>query len=160
MSSTRLLVSMKRNVLERVAQEPAPGKRLSAHRIVWLGLGVAALFGAGAGAAFALGVISGAARGHDDIDNGCRERAAVRIGAQRYAVTAGQPASRYGLDLWYPGRSHADVGALYDRGRCGGSDPVGVRRRDRDPEALRNPRRRRRRVRVVERRAHERPVRH
>ena len=42
---------------------------------------------------------------------------------------------------------------------CGGSDPLGVGRRHRDSEARRNPRRRRQRVRVVERRADERPVR-
>ena len=95
---TRLLVSMKRNVLERVAQEPAPGKRLSAHRIAWLGLGVAALFGAGAGAAFALGVISAP---QEDSATSATDAASAPPTASapiEYAVTAGQPASRYGLD--------------------------------------------------------------
>ncbi len=96
---TRLLGSMKRNVLERVAQEPAPAKRLSAHRIVWLGLGVAALLGVGAGAAFALGVHHGTGGGHGDLDNGCPDaRGRPHRRPSEYAVTAGQPASRYGLD--------------------------------------------------------------
>ena len=45
---TRLLGSMKRNVLERVAQAPAPSKRKSVRHIFGLGLGVAALLGVGA----------------------------------------------------------------------------------------------------------------
>lgn len=51
---TRLLVSMKRNVLERVAQEPAPAKRMSSRRIFGFGLGLVALLGVGAGTAVAL----------------------------------------------------------------------------------------------------------
>ncbi|MFE5670924.1 hypothetical protein ACFQ58_04850 [Agromyces sp. NPDC056523] len=51
---TRLLVSMKRNVLERAAQEPVPAKQRSIRRIFGFGLGVVALFGVGAGAAVAL----------------------------------------------------------------------------------------------------------
>ncbi|MEI5585066.1 MULTISPECIES: hypothetical protein [unclassified Agromyces] len=51
---TRLLVSMKRNVLERAAQEPAPARRMSTRRLLGFGLGVAALLGVGAGAAVAL----------------------------------------------------------------------------------------------------------
>ena len=95
---TRLLVSMKRNVLERVAQEPAPGKRLSAHRIVWLGLGVAALFGAGAGAAFALGVISAPQGDTATSTTDAASAPPTASAPSEYAVTAGQPASRYGLD--------------------------------------------------------------
>ncbi len=95
---TRLLVSMKRNVLERVAQEPAPEKRLSAHRIVWLGLGVAALFGAGAGAAFALGVISAPQGDTTTSTTDAASAPPTASAPSEYAVTAGQPASRYGLD--------------------------------------------------------------
>ena len=51
---TRLLVSMKRNVLEQVAQEPAPAKRRSSRRILGFGLGLTALLGVGAGTAVAL----------------------------------------------------------------------------------------------------------
>lgn len=51
---TRLLVSMKRNVLEQVAQEPAPAKQMSSRRIFGFGLGLVALLGVGAGTAVAL----------------------------------------------------------------------------------------------------------
>jgi hypothetical protein len=51
---TRLLVTMKRNVLEQVAQEPAPAKRMSSRRILGFGVGLVALLGVGAGAAVAL----------------------------------------------------------------------------------------------------------
>lgn len=57
---TRLLVSMKQNVLERVANEPAPApaKRAPrADRIIGLTLGVVLLLGVGTGAAFAFGVV-------------------------------------------------------------------------------------------------------
>lgn len=55
---TRLLVSMKRNILEQVAREAAAASRKrSTHRVIGLSLGVVLLAGAGAGAAFALGVV-------------------------------------------------------------------------------------------------------
>lgn len=55
---TRLLVTMKRNVLEQVAHEPAAEKRPgSTSGIVALGVGVTLLLGLGAGAAFALGIL-------------------------------------------------------------------------------------------------------
>jgi hypothetical protein len=57
---TRLLVSMKQNVLEQVANEPAPAldKRMPrADRIIGLTLGVVLLLGVGTGAAFAFGVV-------------------------------------------------------------------------------------------------------
>lgn len=54
---TRMLVSMKRNVLEQVAKEPAPDKRASrADRIVGGVLAAALLAGVAAGAAFVFGV--------------------------------------------------------------------------------------------------------
>jgi hypothetical protein len=95
---TRLLVSMKRNVLEQVAQEPAPAKRMSLRRMLGLGLGVTALFGIGAGAAFALGVIS--APQEDSATSTTDAPTAPPTASPRveYSVTAGQPASRYGLD--------------------------------------------------------------
>ncbi len=131
---TRLLVSMKRNVLEQVAQEPAPAKRMSVRRMLGLGLGVTALFGVGAGAAFALGVISAPQEDSATLDDGCLERAADPLRRESStSVTAGQPASRYGLDCGTPGRSHPGVRPLRDRGRCDRSDHLGVRRRDRDP---------------------------
>ena len=95
---TRLLTSMKRNVLERVAQEPAPAKRMSVRRMFGIGLGVAALFGVGAGAAFALGVMSAP---QEETATATTDAPSARPTASapiEYAVTAGQPASRYGLD--------------------------------------------------------------
>ena len=54
---TRMLVSMKRNVLEQVASEPAPAKRSSrADRIVGGVLAAALLAGVAAGAAFVFGI--------------------------------------------------------------------------------------------------------
>lgn len=100
---TRLLVSMKRNVLEQVAQEPAPAKRMSTRRILGFGLGVAALFGVGAGAAFALGVLTGpqeedSATPATDTPSSAPSASPTVPPPSDYAVTAGQPASRYGLD--------------------------------------------------------------
>ena len=100
---TRLLGSMKRNVLERVAQEPAPSKRKSVRHIFGLGLGVAALLGVGAGAAFALGVITApeedaATVATDAPNTPSTESRPTAPATSEYAVTAGQPASRYGLD--------------------------------------------------------------
>ncbi|TYL54012.1 hypothetical protein [Agromyces mariniharenae] len=93
----RLLVSMKRNVLERVAQEPAPARRMSTHRILGLGLGVAALFGVGAGAAFALGMFTGPQEDPTTTTDAATAPPSAPAPSE-YAVTAGQPASRYGLD--------------------------------------------------------------
>ncbi|MFD4420077.1 hypothetical protein ACFWN7_01045 [Agromyces sp. NPDC058484] len=100
---TRLLVSMKRNVLERVAQEPAPATRKSVRRIFGLGLGVAALLGVGAGAAFALGVITApeedaATVATDAPNTPSTASQPTEPATSEYAVTPGQPASRYGLD--------------------------------------------------------------
>ncbi|WP_448811209.1 hypothetical protein [Agromyces bauzanensis] len=54
---TRMLVSMKRSVLQQVANEPAPAKRTSrADRIVGVVLAAALLVGVAAGAAFVFGV--------------------------------------------------------------------------------------------------------
>ncbi|WP_448006173.1 hypothetical protein [Agromyces bauzanensis] len=54
---TRMLVSMKRSVLEQVAKEPAPAKRTSrADRIVGIVLAAALLVGVAAGAAFVFGI--------------------------------------------------------------------------------------------------------
>lgn len=92
---TRLLVSMKRNVLEQVAQEPAPAKRMSTRRMLGLGLGVTALFGIGAGAAFALGVITAP---QEDAATSTTDAPSAPPAPIEYSVTAGQPASRYGLD--------------------------------------------------------------
>ena len=94
----RLLVTMKRNVLERVAQEPAPAKRMSIRRILGLGLGVVALFGVGAGAAFAIGVLS--APKEDSAASATVAPSALPTAPTplEYSVTPGQPASRYGLD--------------------------------------------------------------
>ena len=88
---TRLLVSMKRNVLEQVAQEPAPAKRMSTRRMLGLGLGVTALFGIGAGAAFALGVITAP---QEDAATSTTDAPSSPPAPSEYAVTAGQPASR------------------------------------------------------------------
>jgi hypothetical protein len=95
---TRLLVSMKRNVLEQVAQEPAPAKRMSLRRMLGLGLGVTALFGIGAGAAFALGVISAPQEDSATSTTDAPSAPPTAPAPSEYAVTAGQPASRYGLD--------------------------------------------------------------
>jgi hypothetical protein len=108
---TRLLVSMKRNVLEQVAQEPAPAKRMSLRRMPGLGLGVTALFGIGAGAAFALGVIPAPQEDSATLATDATDAASTPPTATppitsppttsppiAYPVTADQPASRYGLD--------------------------------------------------------------
>ncbi|MFK4730600.1 hypothetical protein ROT00_12995 [Agromyces mediolanus] len=56
----RLLESMKAQVLERTADEPAPASRGPiAKRVTGIVLGIAALLGIGAGAAFAFGVLPG-----------------------------------------------------------------------------------------------------
>src|SRR4029453_17719063 len=83
---TRLLVSMKRNVLEQVAQEPAPAKRMSLRRMLGLGAGVVALFGIGAGAAFALGVISAP---QEDSATSTTDAPSAPPAPIEYSVTAG-----------------------------------------------------------------------
>lgn len=105
---TRLLVSAKRNVLEQVAQEPAPKKRSTvADRVIGLVLGVALLLGVGAGAAFALGVIP--PLGSAPLATTPSPTAASAPTSSptppptpptpptEYSVIPGQPASRYGL---------------------------------------------------------------
>jgi len=111
---TRLLVSMKRNVLEQVAQEPAPAKRMSTRRILGFGLGVAALFGVGAGAAVALMLSApqeDSATPATETPSSTPSRAPTTEYSSSppsapptvpapldHPVTADQPASRYGLD--------------------------------------------------------------
>jgi hypothetical protein len=109
---TRLLVSMKRNVLEQAAKEPSSAKRKSVRHILGLGLGVTALLGAGAGAAFALSVMSA---GPEDTATPATDGSTAPPSASStaspppttppaeapppdYVVTPGQPASRYGLE--------------------------------------------------------------
>ena len=57
-------------------------------------------------------------------------------------MTAGQPASRYGLDCGTPASIHALVSGLFTT-EVAAIDPIlyGVRRRDRDPQTDRDPRR-------------------
>ena len=114
---TRLLGSMKRNVLERVAQEPAPAKRKSVRHMLGLGLGVTALLGVGAGAAFALGVITAP-------EEDCRDRrrrmprtrhdgiAADRAGDERVRGHAGPARVALRPGLRHPGRSRAGDGPV------------------------------------------------
>lgn len=109
---TRLLVSMKRNVLEQVAQQQAATKRSSlTDRIIGLGLGVALLLGVGAGAALALGVIpplwapSATAPASTTNPTPTPTPTPTPVPAPTPAsppvepvVAAGPPPSRYGLD--------------------------------------------------------------
>lgn len=99
---TRLLVSMKHNVLEQVAHEPAPKKRSTvADRVAGLTLGIVVLFGLGAGAAFALGVVpplGGPAPVADATPTAVpSETPSPTPTPSDYAVTPGQPPSRYNL---------------------------------------------------------------
>lgn len=104
---TRLLVSMKQNVLEQVANEPAPApsKRAPrADRIIGLTLGVVLLLGVGTGAAFAFGVVPfGGEPSAAPVATSTGTPAATPSPAptptpSEYVVEPGQPASRYGLD--------------------------------------------------------------
>ena len=102
---TRLLVSMKQNVLEQVANEPAPAKRAPrADRIIGLSLGVVLLLGVGTGAAFAFGVVPiGGEPGAAPVATPTATQAATPKPTptptpSEYVVEPGQPASRYGLD--------------------------------------------------------------
>ncbi len=108
---TRLLVSMKQNVLEQVANEPAPAsaKRMPrADRIIGLTLGVLLLLGVGTGAAFAFGVVPfGGEPGAAPVATPKATQAATPSPTPtptptptppEYVVEPGQPASRYGLD--------------------------------------------------------------
>lgn len=109
---TRMLVSMKRNVLEQVASEPAPAKRSSAtRRIIGLGLGLTLLLGVGAGAAFALGIVPSPS---DEATAPVATRTATPTPEPtstpappptsapapptEYVAEPGQPASRYSFD--------------------------------------------------------------
>ena len=99
---TRLLVSMKRNVLEQVAHEPVTAKRSNmTDRIIGLTLGVTLLLGIGAGAAFALGVVP-PFRGDPGAAPASTATATPTAtptppAPMEYAVVPGEPASRYGL---------------------------------------------------------------
>ena len=107
---TRLLVSMKRNVLEQVAHEPQPqpAKRSrSTHRIIGLGVGVTLLLGVGAGAAFALGIVPTAndqamapvaTRTATPVPNSTATPTPTPPPPTDYIVEPGQPASRYSFD--------------------------------------------------------------
>ncbi|TYL54018.1 hypothetical protein [Agromyces mariniharenae] len=97
---------MKRNVLEQVAREADATKRSrSTHRIIGLGVGVTLLLGVGAGAAFALGIVPTSS---DDVTPSSAAAASASPTPTPeptptpppvdYEVTAGQPASRLGLD--------------------------------------------------------------
>ncbi len=107
---TRLLVTMKRNVLERAAKEPASAKRKSLRHILGLGIGVTALLGLGTGAAIAL-MANQPENTAAPATDGATARPPVTSTAAPpptttppeppptdYVVTPGQPASRYGLD--------------------------------------------------------------
>ncbi|MFC9558591.1 hypothetical protein [Agromyces sp. NPDC056965] len=104
---TRLLVSMKHNVLEQVANEPAPApaKRTPrADRIIGLTLGVLLLLGVGTGAAFAFGVVPfGGEPGAAPVATSTPTPSATPTPTptptpSEFDVEPGQPASRYGLD--------------------------------------------------------------
>lgn len=111
---TRLLVSMKRNVLEQVAHEPQTALKRSPlpDRVIALLLGVALLLGLGAGAAFAFGIVpspvgapSGTAPDSTPTPTSTPTSTPVPTRTpppSEYAVvpadTWEQPASRYGLD--------------------------------------------------------------
>ena len=100
---TRMLVSMKRKVLDQVANEPASAARSrSTHRMIGLGVGVTLLLGVGAGAAFALGIVPSSG---DPVAGTTAPAASTApvdtptpTPSLEYDVTAGQPASRYGVD--------------------------------------------------------------
>ena len=95
---TRLLVSVKHNVLEQVANEPAPKKRTTAtDRIAGLAVGIIVLLGLGAGAAFALGVVAPSDDPAPPAAIASIPTPSAAPAPSEYAVTPGQPASRYGL---------------------------------------------------------------
>lgn len=102
---TRLLVSMKQNVLEKVANEPAPAPSMRApraDRVIGLTLGVLLLLGVGTGAAFAFGVVPFDGQpGAAPVATPTSPQAATPSPPptpSEYVVEPGQPASRYGLD--------------------------------------------------------------
>lgn len=107
----RMLVSMKRNVLEQVADEPAqapaPARRSrSFNRGLTFGIGLTALLGIGAGAAFAFGVATSnpaaepAPQQLPPIATPSAEPtpSATPTPEPVYEAIPGQPASRFGLD--------------------------------------------------------------
>jgi hypothetical protein len=105
-----MLVSMKRNVLEQVAQEPAPAtpakRGRSANRGLIFGIGLTALLGVGAGAAFAFGVVTSnqasepAPQQLAPIASPSPEPTPTATPSPEpvYEAIPGQPASRFGLD--------------------------------------------------------------
>lgn len=105
---TRLLVSMKRNVLERVEDEPPPTTRsASINRIVGFGLGVTLLLGLGAGAAFALGIVP-------TPDNTDASTSASTPAPDRTPEPT-PPSTEYDVDPWTPHSRHGlDCGTLID----------------------------------------------
>ena len=102
---TRLLVSMKRNVLQQVASEPAPAKRSTkTDRIVGGVLGAALLIGVTAGAAFVFGIAPIGQYSMDPASTPTPTPTAIPSPTQvptppptDYAVAPGTPESRYGL---------------------------------------------------------------
>lgn len=99
---TRLLVSMKSNVLEQVAHEPlvSPKRSPLTDRVIGIVLGVAMLLGLGAGAAFALGIVPPPLGAPSDSTTTATASptSTPTPRPSEYAVTPGQPASRYGLE--------------------------------------------------------------
>ncbi len=109
---TRLLVSMKRNVLEQTAREQVSNTRSPlVDRVIGLTLGLALLLGLGAGAAFALGIVpppeappaTTPAATVASTQTPAPSPSAPPIEYStappvENAVAPGQPASRYGLD--------------------------------------------------------------
>ncbi|MFB6612255.1 hypothetical protein ACFCVO_18165 [Agromyces sp. NPDC056379] len=92
-------MSVKHNVLERAAHEPPPKKRSAAgDRVAGLILGIVVLLGLGAGAAFALGVVSAPESVAPAADvTPTPAPSAPTPTPSEYAVSSGQPAPRYDL---------------------------------------------------------------
>lgn len=103
---SRMLVSMKQQVLEQAAAEPAPAKRThSLKRGLGLGLGIALLLGVGAGAAYAISVATSQeptaappAQTFTPVASPTpRPTPSATPAPPEFEVEPGQPASRYGL---------------------------------------------------------------
>lgn len=101
---TRLLVTMKGNVLAQVAQDQATApKRTLTDRVVGALLGVVLLLGLGAGAAFALGIVPPlgtppATTLASDATSTATPTPTPTLTPTEYVVVPGQPPSRYGLE--------------------------------------------------------------